>query len=308
MHPNLTPVLEIGGTHLTAALVDTTSWSVVDGTTTRSHLQSGGTADELIEAIVRGAQTLDPDHGTEWAVAIPGPFDYERGIGLFENVGKFDSLRGFDVRSALTEGIRPRPSFVHFLNDADAFGVGEFAGGAARGAARAVCITLGTGIGSAYLVHGEPTNDGPGVPPEGSAHLIQYKGRPLEETVSRRAILAGYATAVGGAEDAAIDVREIAELAREGRQPASQILNGAFSALGVALAGSLHEFGATRLVIGGSMARSWDIVEPAIRLGLSSVFAEFDSLEICQAQRPDDAPLVGAAFWAARHHRPATVG
>ena len=308
MHPDLTPVLEIGGTHLTAALVDPATWSVVPASTTRIHLHADGSAEQLVGEIARGAHTLGVQRSTEWVVAIPGPFDYERGIGLFENVGKFDSLRGVDVRAALQDAIEPRPAFVHFLNDADAFGVGEFAGGAARGAARAVCITLGTGIGSAYLVDGEPTNDGPGVPPEGSAHLIQYKGRPLEETVSRRAILAGYATAVGGAEDAAIDVREIAELAREGRKPASQILNAAFSALGVALAGSLHEFGATRLVIGGSMARSWDIVEPAIRLGLSSVFAEFDSLEICQAQRPDDAPLVGAAFWAARHHRPATVG
>lgn len=303
MHSEYTPVLEIGGTHLTAALVDTSTWSVVDGTTTRVELHSNGSAEQLIGDIVRGAHTLSGEHGTEWAVAIPGPFDYEHGIGRFENVDKFDSLRGFDVRAALENGIRPRPSYVHFLNDADAFGVGQHAGGAASGAQRVVCITLGTGIGSAYLVDGEPTNVGPGVPPDGSAHLIEYRGLPLEETVSRRTILSAYAAVAGFTPKTVPDVREIAELARSGDSVASGILNSAFEALGAAVARSLDDFGATRLVIGGSMAKSWDIVEPALRAGLTGEIAKLASLEIRQAERADDAPVIGAAYWAARHAR-----
>jgi len=306
MRRDYTPVLEIGGTHLTTALVDPANWSVVEGTTTRSELHSNGTADELIDDLIRGAHTLGDGHSSEWAVAIPGPFDYENGIGLFENVDKFDSLRDFDVRTALQDGIRPRPSFVYFLNDADAFGVGQHASGAASGAQRVVCITLGTGIGSAYLVDGEPTNVGPGVPPDGSAHLIEYRGRPLEETVSRRAILAAYGAAAGLAPAATPDVREIATIARSGDRVASDILNSAFESLGVALAHSLADFGATRLVVGGSMAKSWDIVEPALRSGLAREITELAALEIRQAERADDAPIIGAAYWAARHSRHAT--
>jgi len=301
MHSDLTPVLEIGGTHLTAALVDPATWSVAPGSTTRIHLHADGSAEQLITEIAQGAHTLGVQHGSEWVVAIPGPFDYARGIGLFENVGKFDSLRGVDVRAALQGAIEPRPTFVHFLNDADAFGVGEYVQGAARDAARVVCITLGTGIGSAYLVDGEPTNEGSGVPPEGSAHLIEYLGKPLEETVSRRAIISAYAAAAGLALPDAPDVREIADLAREGRQPAADVIDDAFRSLGAALASSLELFGATRLVIGGSMAKSWDLVEPAIRAGLAGASAHLADLDIRASAGADDAPLVGAAFWAGRH-------
>jgi len=294
------PVLEIGGTHLTAALVSTRTWSVIEGTTTRTALHSSGTRERLIAEIVRGANELGADHGSEWVVAIPGPFDYEQGIGRFEHVGKFDSLRGVDVGKELEAGIRPRPSTVRFLNDADAFGVGEYTSGAAAGVSRVVCITLGTGIGSAYLVDGEPSTVGPGVPPDGSIHLLEFRGRPLEETVSRRAILSAYGTAMDVASDGVIDVREIAELARSGDQPAATVLTTAFESLGAALASSLADFGATRLVIGGSMAQSWDLVEPAIRAGLQLEAGTLAGLEIRQAAGADDAPLVGAAFWAAR--------
>ena len=301
MHSDRTPVLEIGGTHLTAALVDPATWELVPHSISRIPLHADGSASELIEEIAGAANALGVEGEVEWVVAIPGPFDYENGIGQFEHVGKFDSLRGFDVRSALTGAIKPRPSFVHFLNDADAFGVGEYVRGAAEGASRVVCITLGTGIGSAYLVDGEPVTEGNGVPPAGSAHLIHHLGRPLEETVSRRAIIAAYAAARGSSAADAPDVREIADLARAGQQAARTVIDEAFRALGLALASSLDDFGATRLVIGGSMAKSWDLVEPALRAGLASASARLGALDIRASTGAEDAPLVGAAFWAGRH-------
>lgn len=119
-------------------------------------------------------------------MALPGPFDYESGLALFRDVGKFDALYGVNVRTELSRRMRPAPGALRFLNDADAFGIGEFVAGATAGHERAVCVTLGSGVGSAFLDHGEPVNDGPDVPPDGSAHLLSYEGRPLEETVSRR--------------------------------------------------------------------------------------------------------------------------
>lgn len=303
MSAQFTPVLEIGGTHVTAALVSDADWTVVPGSTIRVELEADGSADDLLTDIARAANTLTGGHHNEWAVAVPGPFDLDNGIGLYENVGKFESLNGVDFRAELTARISPTPASVHFLNDADAYGVGEYAIGAARGFDRAICITLGTGVGSGYLVGGEPVEDGPGVAPEGEAHLLNFAGLPLEDTVSRRAIRSAYATAVAfsGEADAAADVREIADLARSGDAVAAGVLNTAWEALGYALADGIREFGAGVLVIGGSMSASWDLVEPAVRRGLASVVAELADLPICRAQHPDDAPVIGAAFWAARH-------
>ena len=300
-HHEPIPVLEIGGTHVTAVRVSPGPWALVPGSLTRISLNADGPADQLLDDIAAAADTLGNGHQSDWAVAIPGPFDYAQGIGLFSDVGKFDTLRGVDVRHGLTMRITPRPSRVLFLNDADAFGVVEYAVGAARGHDRAVCITLGTGVGSAFLDRGEPVDAGPMVPPDGSIHLLLHAGRPLEETVSRRAIRAAYAHAAGVATEAP-DVHTIAARARGGERLAQRVLHRAFAGLGAALAPVLERFQASILVVGGSMAGSWDIVAPAIRDGLSRVQPSLDLPAIRPAERADDAALLGAAYWAA--HQP----
>lgn len=132
------------------------------------------------------------------------------GVALFKGVGKFDALYGMDVRAALLDGLRQRPGDVVFLNDAHAFLTGEWSAGTVRGHRRAVGITLGTGVGSAFLADGHICDNGPGVPPEGRMDLTEIGGRPLEDTVSRRAILSRYG-------DPTADVHDIAGRARAGR-------------------------------------------------------------------------------------------
>ena len=68
-----------------------------------------GSAHELLSAIIACGCGLSAAAGQRWGVAIPGPFDYERGIGLFADVGKFEALCGVDVREALAAGL-PGPS------------------------------------------------------------------------------------------------------------------------------------------------------------------------------------------------------
>jgi glucokinase len=277
------PVLEIGGTHVTAALV-------VDATVNaaaRLPLPADGSATEILDGIAAAATTLDAPPGTRWGVAVPGPFDYAAGIGLFHDVGKFDALYGVDVGAELARRL-PSPR-LRFLNDADAFGIGEYVSGAAAGHPRAVGLTLGSGVGSAFLDHGVPVNDGPLVPPDGSAHLLQFQGRPLEETVSRRAIRATYAR-VTNAE--APDVQVIAERARNGDADAKSVLDNAFHALGTTIWPWLATFDATVLVVGGSIAASWDLVEDPLRVGLPA------GVELRPASRSADAALLGAAWWA----------
>ncbi|MBG6190854.1 glucokinase [Arthrobacter sp. CAN_A212] len=296
----IVPVLEVGGTHLTAALVESGTWAIDRQSLARVGLQAQGTAESLIEAIGRAADALTAAPGAVWSVAIPGPFDYATGIGRFEHVGKFDSLNGVDVRDALMDRISPTPGMIHFLNDADAFGVGEYALGAARGHERALCITLGTGVGSTFLNHGEPVSTGPAVSPDGSIHHETYRGSPLERTVSRRAIRAAYAAAAGVDPATGPDVHTIAAQSRAGDDAARQVLDTAFGALGETLAVVLKRFDASILVIGGSMAGSWDLVEPAIRAGMTLEDQRLADFRIEQAILPDDAALVGAAYWASR--------
>ncbi len=314
-----TPVLEIGGTHVTAALVRHAAgaWTVAADSVVRRDLDSHAPAAQLLDALAAAANSLGAGHNGHWGVALPGPFDYPSGIARYEHVGKFDGLQDVDVRAGLAERLGIALQAFTFLNDADAFGIGEVALGAAGRSRRAVCITLGTGVGSSFLADGIPVKTGTVVPPDGSCYLLEYGGRPLEDTVSRRAIRRAYAEAAGtsgssGAAGSASvpaattedpdartpDVRDIAEAARAGDAVAAMVLEHAFSAVGEAAAPYLEKFATEVLIVGGSMAGSWDIVEPAIRKGLAAVVPGLAALPLRRAERSEEAGLVGAAYLA----------
>jgi glucokinase len=281
--------LEVGGTHVSAALIDTGVWSIVPGTRSRRPLDAQASKQDLLNTLVGTCRTLDAAPGARWGVAVPGPFDYERGIALFEDVGKFDSLRGVDVRAALCEGISPRPGSVSFLNDADAFLLGEWLHGAATGYGRCAALTLGTGVGSAFLADGQVVCSGREVPPGGRAYRLHVDGRPLEDAVSRRAIRSAYRSATG---DAGADVRDIAERARGGDRAARSVIDTAMTRLGTALAPYLHRFAAEVVVVGGSMSASWDQFGPAFVARLH------DPIAVVVAADRESGPLLGAARYA----------
>lgn len=290
------PVLEIGGTHVTAALVDGRPERLVAGSRRRDPIDAAGSAETILDAIVACARSLGAQPGSTWGVAIPGPFDYGAGIGRFERVAKFEALNGVDVRRNLVASLE---GDMQFLNDADAFVLGEWAVGAAAGHERVAGITLGTGIGSGFVADGRIIDDGGDVPPEGRVDLLTIAGRPLEETVSRRAILAAYRDHPNRPDDAGeLDVHDVAERARAGDVAARAVLETAIGALGHALAPWIARFRASVLVVGGSMAGSWDLVGPPLRTALAATVAH-DSrggpLAVVRALHPEDAALIGAA-------------
>jgi glucokinase len=313
------PALDIGGSHVTAALVDVHDRLVVPGTRHNRPVRPNGTASEILGAVTAcAAQAIGSRRpvGDTLGVAIPGPFDYATGIGRFEGVAKFEALAGVDVKAALLGGLAPRISDVQFLNDADGFAIGEWTAGEARGHDRALAITIGTGIGSAFLDRGHIVEDGPSVPPTGRVYLLRIDGQPLEDRVSRRAILRAAAghpvmTASPGA-----DVRELAEAARAGDAAARAIFDDAFDALGRALGPWLARFAATILVVGGAISASWDLVEPPLSAGLRTGELSWSG-PVRRARLGGDAGLIGAAVATleraadpseAPHYGPAAAG
>jgi glucokinase len=269
-------VLEIGGTHVTAALIDTSSWTVARPL--RTALDPAADAAEWLRVVIDTAGALHAPAGALWSVAVPGPFDYAAGVALFEGVAKFEGLYGVNVGDALLAGIEPRPAAVRFVNDANAFALGEWLIGPARGVGTFAAITLGTGIGSAFVRDGVVIEDGPLVPQDGEVHFLLRDGVFLEDLVSRRALIARYAALVGEHE---LDVREIADAARAGDVAAQRSFDDAFTVLG------------EMLVVGGSISLAWDLVSGPLDAGIGS------GLAIRQATDPDRAALAGAAYLGA---------
>lgn len=294
-------VLDVGGSHATAASVKVTGSSAAVSASDTETLDPSLSADALLDAFAAPALRLlsgseIPPSPDGWVVAMPGPFDYDSGVGLFEAVGKFDSLRGVSIRAGLARRLDVHESRIHFLNDAAAYALGEWAFGSATRADRHVCITLGTGIGSAFLDRGQVVDEGSAVPPNGWAYLLEFDGRPLEEAVSTRAIMRQFSQRTGRVQS----VKEIAEAARIGDPDASAVLDQAMSALGETLAPWLTSFAATRLTVGGSMVRSWPVLVHGLEDGLARGGAPAD-LEVLPSALLDAAPVLGAAFWLSSH-------
>jgi glucokinase len=289
-------VMDVGGSHVAAALVrvDDRAAEIVE-----LHdvpLDPTASAEDLIGTIGSAGLAIPGGNDRGWTIAMPGPFDFETGIGSFEGVGKFAALAGVDLRIALSGNMGTRADSIFFVNDADAYAVGEWFIGAGARARRVICITLGTGVGSGFVDAGSPVSAGPDVPLDGEAHFLEYDGLPLEETVSTRAILAAYKKEHPGFDET---VREIAGLAREGDESANGIFTGAMRALGVTLAPWLTRFDADRLVVGGSMARSWDLVHPSLVEGIRSVDAA-PRASVVPGALGGHAPLIGAARLASQ--------
>ena len=289
------PVAEVGGTHLSVALVDVASSQLVEASRRDVSLDAHANADTLLDQIASEINALGAPKGEPLSFAMPGPFDYERGIGHFRGIGKFESLDGVNVADELQRRLSGQSRRIVFLNDGEAFLLGEWASGALRTHERCMAITLGTGVGSAFLVKGDIVRKGFGVPFEGEVHTLRHQGAALEDVVSRRRLLEAYAALRPGSES--LDVADIALNARAGDDAACQVFAHVFTALGEALASTIVNFAATALVVGGGISRAWELVEPPLRLALVRNGAS-ESLVIQRATNLDDSALVGAAIFS----------
>ena len=248
-------VLEIGGSHVTAAVVAPGTWDVTE--VDRAELESRAAAEAVVAQLADTARKLPLANGL--AIALPGPFDFATGVAWYRGQGKFDRLYGFNLGAALSEELGI--DRLLFMNDAEAFAVGEWTAGEVRGAARCVGVTIGTGIGTAFLADGQVVREGGTVPPGGELYKTSYAGKPLEDSISARAILRRYAERTN---TEAPGVKEIADQARAGDSAAREVLEACFTDLAAALGPWLERFGVTRTVLGGSIAGAFDLVAPVV--------------------------------------------
>jgi glucokinase len=279
-HTGSVLALDLGGTHVSAATVDVDAAAVVTGSRRHAELVAGSSREELLNRILRTASAARSGDVDAAGVAAPGPFDYDRGICLLEH--KLEALHQVDLRAELASALSLQPENVRFLNDAEAFLLGEAWAGAARGHGRVLGITIGTGLGSAFLEQGSIVRAGAGVPSGGELYRVPFHDAPVEQRVSRGAILTRYG-------DSKVDVAEIARRARDGERRAYEAFDVLSADLADFLRPWLAAFAPSCLVVGGSIAHSWDLLQA----GLESLCA--DVAVVTPAEHIDDAALLGAA-------------
>jgi glucokinase len=286
MAETATPVLtfDVGGSHVSAAVCLGHDYRL--GRVASAHYDSVETSDGFLDLLCTLGAEAGWRSGMGAALAVPGPFDFQAAMSRMRH--KLPYLYGVDLRQALAARLGCRPDQVRFLNDAAAFLLGEIGAGAARGFARAVGLTLGTGIGSAFAANGRLVTEGPGVPPGGEIWNVPYDGGIVEDYISTRAVADFYQRS-GGRE------RSVAKLAAAaGDEPAAQ---EAFAHLGRHLGRVLHtllaDFHPDVVVVGGGIARSPELFLPATRSELRG-----ECVQLRVSELMERAPLVGCGvFW-----------
>ena len=285
----LVGALEIGGTHVSAGRVDVVRAGVDPSGIRRLAFGAESSRDELLGAISRAALEVALPEISRWGVAVPGPFDYARGVSKIRGLDKLDALYGVDLRDRLSDKVGIQPDQMRFVNDAQAFVLGEAWAGAAKGHPRAIGVTLGTGLGSGFLADGHLIVSGPDVPPEARLDLVPFRGSSVEDVLSSRGIVAAFGMTV--------EVAEIAKRARDDEPKARAVFQEFGSALGEFVGPWLDRFAPTCLVFGGSITRAWDLFADAFL----DACPEAARLDRCgPADRLDEAPLLGAALCAVR--------
>lgn len=149
--------VDIGGTHITAALVNLDSGEFLPESWVRKEVDSDGEADQIIRAwsqVILEVLDGNPLTSKKIGIGMPGPLDYENGISLIKNQGKFDSLYGLNLKELLCNHLPIKVEDIRFMNDAGSFLRGEVFGGAAKGYPCAIGLTLGTGLGTACYKNG----------------------------------------------------------------------------------------------------------------------------------------------------------
>ncbi|MET0463246.1 MAG: ROK family protein [Chitinophagaceae bacterium] len=274
--------VDIGGSHITAALVDIVERKIVPSTLARLSINAGGDVTEIIDTWSKCINQPQREGKTEQVcLAMPGPFDYRLGISQIQGQAKYEKLFGLNVKELLGAALQLPPSSIYMDNDAACFLHGEvFAGNAGSyHDDKVIGITLGTGLGSAVYNKGRAY----------SADLwnMPFKNKIAEDFLSTRWFLKRFEEMTG---QQVHGVKDIAALVGQ-HEAAPAVFNEFGNNLSEFLLEFIRRESPAAIVIGGNISRAYDLfkgqLEPAIH-------GHDPSIKIHLSSLGEEASLLGA--------------
>lgn len=295
---------DIGGTKLAAAAYD--GKQILNRGQIETHPERG--TKDVIERLTSLLEMTAQQAGIEpvaLGIACPGPLSATRGV-----VEHAPMLGWHDV--PVVKLLSERLGIPAILeNDANAAALGEQRMGAGQGCASMAYITVSTGVGCGIVLDGQIWQ-GKHESAGEIGHLVIHPG-DLECPCGRRGCLELYAsgTAIGreakkiaqkqGKDPNQMDAREASILARAGEAEYQALFDRAGAALGQGIAALQQLLDIERIIIGGSVSASMDLIQPAlIRTAQSaSYWADHPENWLFMARLQPDSGLYGAACLAA---------
>jgi glucokinase len=270
-------VFDVGGLFVKAGVLDERG-RLVPGTYMIYPSRSKETKEELLSHLVdlvkqQANRIMAKGFRIEGVgYAFPGPFDYDRGISFIRDVDKFEAIYGVNLHDELAHRLAQESSFagkrdpdfrIVFENDANLFALGEYEAGKASRYAKAICLTIGTGAGSAFLDHGRLVKRRSDVPENGWIYNQPFRESVVDDYISKRGIFR--LMQEEGLDAGVADVKSAADLAKAGDERAAAVFRRFGGMIGEMLLPFLRSFGPEAVVIGGQIVKSQELFLGSVR-------------------------------------------
>jgi len=264
--------LDIGGSFIKAALLSS-GYEIVAGSFSNTPIDTSGPSKQIIDTIIaviadkiRTAKTF----GEVKAIGLCFPefSDYSTGtIAMMKD--KFQKCRGIVLRDEIINGLRLSPDFhIVFEEDSLAFMRGVVRQLKADDYSRIIGLTLGTGLGSAFMENGKIVRNAQGVPPDGELGCLPLKEGIIEDIISIKGILQIYRGISGKSKN---NVKIIALQAQKGDAAAIQTFDEFGKTMGQILKIYIEDFRTECLILGGQITKSFELFAAPLKSELSSV-------------------------------------
>ncbi|MDP9339223.1 MAG: ROK family protein [Acidobacteriota bacterium] len=166
--------VDVGGTKIAAGFVNAAGGI---GAVTRVRMISDGGAEDGVNAVSGAIDYLmEMGKKNQWAIraigiCAPGPLDPNTGIII--NPPNVPCWRNYPLGAEILRRYRLP---VKIENDANAAALAEVLWGAGKGFAKVFYLSIGTGIGTGFILDGKIYNGRTGAAPEGGHVSIDYRG------------------------------------------------------------------------------------------------------------------------------------
>ena len=275
--------MDVGGSHVTAALVDLDNRILLPGSQCRLDLDSQRPAGYILEdwqQVIQSCYGQYPDLDRRIGMAMPGPCDYDAGVCMIKGLNKYGNLYGLDIPVELSRILEIPDENIVMTNDAACFLQGERAMGVAQGYNRTIAVVLGTGCGTAKLTGGAAC--------DAALWQLPFKNGIVEDYLSTSWFKTRYRELVGTDIDGAKDLA-----LRYHSDPISKSVFAEFARnLSDFLAIFTEMESADSVVLGGNVMKAGNLFLPAVKNELT---AHGVNIPIHTSTLGENAPIIGAA-------------
>lgn len=285
--------IDIGGSHISSAAVNNETLEIVAETWFRGAVDSKASKEVILnkwaEIINQTLREIETAETIGIAFSMPGPFQYETGIAMFEGNDKYESLYNVNIPLELANYLDKKNVTFRFLNDATSFGIGSALNQKGGGVnQKVVAITLGTGFGASFLNDVVPVICGVNVPENGCLWDKPFQDSMADDYFSTRWFINKYEEYSG--QKVTDGVKEIAS---KNDDYSARVFDEFANNISDFLFFYLVKFEANSLVLGGNIAKCYQLFLPKV----TQIWKDKElEISITILENTEESSIIGSSY------------